>query len=281
METSEEIKYRKEALKTLKSPEQIHEYVRVTHPALYITISAMVICCIVVVMWIIKGTISYSITIDAIVFPHKMVTAINAEKDGVIEKVLVERGDFVYEGSPLFIANNGRRSDTIFSKTEGSVLMFKNTLEPYDKYATLMYLIESNSQVANNELIAFVSYEDLAKIKVGQTVEVTPSNLSREDDGYILGKITGIDKYPTKPGEAMGEPEMSQFVEKIFPKDDMLAYRVLISLDTDENDNLAWSRSSSSYFVLENCSFCDVKITTQRSKVYEVFLNKTHGMMSE
>ena len=47
------------------------------------------------------------------------------------------------------------------------------------------------------EILVYVSFYDLRKLKKGQQVQVTPADLERESCGYAYGRITAIEQYPT------------------------------------------------------------------------------------
>lgn len=263
--------FRRQTLDYLDNPGQIPEFVRVTHPPLYLVLSAMFLCCVVVSLWVVFGTVTEHVKVIAIVFPQDKIYRQTVSTVGVVDELLVERGQTVKVGQPLMVVRRGALLDTMKAVKSGMIMEMKNVDDVYRPYEPLVYEVPSSKLNIGTDLVAFVNYRDLRALSLGQEVQVTPSDLHREDYGYITGKITHVSSYPTSKNEAKHTYWLYNFVDNLFPG--ATAYQISIKLDTEKFgkiQRLKWSRNKSENITLTPLSFCNVQIITERKPVYRV-----------
>lgn len=262
--------FRKETLDTLENPGQITEYVKVTTPLLYIIQVAMLVCCVVVVLWVAFGSVTEHVKSVAVVFPHDTPSRMTTALDGQVDRIFARKGLYVNKGEAVMSVRHGDSLDTLYATTSGMLISAKGTDETFRSYETLAEIIPMRRRSQNRELITFVEYKDLRNLKVGQEVQVTPVDLHREDYGYIIGHITHVNKFPVREEEARRLSMLRNFTDKIFPAE--TAYEVRLVVDTDEMDKscLKWSRKRSRDIRLGQMTFCNVQIITGRKPIYRM-----------
>lgn len=263
--------FRRKSLDQLDSPGQIPGFVRVTHPPLYLVLLAMMLCCLVVSLWVIFGTVTERIKAQAIVFSTAKTQRLSLPYAGVTDELLVERGQYVTAGQPVMVVRHGKTLDTLRTVQGGMVIEMKNPDGHFNAFESLVYVIPISRQTLNADLLAFVKYSDLRALEIGQEVQVTPADLHREDYGYVTGTITHISVYPISRAEARQTYWLHNFVNHLFPED--CAYQIDIKLNTEKqagHQRLKWSRRKSESITLSPLSFCHVQIVTQRKPVYKV-----------
>ena len=101
------------------------------------------------------------------------------------------------------------------------------------------WLLPQTQQMAGREMLCYVTYNDLRKLKIGQQVQATPANLERENWGYAYGQVVGIEQYPTTRQEIVSRVKLDPLAA--FIKDGQAMYEVRVTFD-EQNGNLVWSR---------------------------------------
>ena len=101
--------FRKETLDTLDNPGQITEYVKVTTPPLYIIQVAMLVCCVVVVLWVAFGSVTEHVKSVAVVFPHDTPDRMTASLDGQVDRIFARKGLYVNKGEIVCACANVRK----------------------------------------------------------------------------------------------------------------------------------------------------------------------------
>ena len=144
---------------------------------------------------------------------------------------------------------------------QGVVFPFKTDLK--DEAGVLA--LPNNGQ----EMLVYVSFYDLRKLKVGQQVQVTPADLDRESYGYAYGKITAIEHYPTTR-EAVAKRLKLAPLAAFIPQGEAV-YEVAVVLDKQDG-KLIWSREKSRSLTISTGTLCNVYVITERQPVWRVII---------
>lgn len=119
------------------------------------------------------------------------------------------------------------------------------------------------------EMLVYVSFYDLRKLKIGQQVQVTPADLDRESYGYAYGKIKAIEHYPTTR-EAVAKRLKLAPLASFIPQGEAV-YEVSVILDK-EDGKLVWSREKSQSLTISTGTLCNVYVITERQPVWRVII---------
>lgn len=121
----------------------------------------------------------------------------------------------------------------------------------------------------SRELLVYVTFYDLRKLKIGQQVQVTPADLERESYGYAYGKITAIASLPTTRQAVTQRLKLAPLAAFI-PQGEPV-YEVNVVLD-EKDGKLVWSREKSESLSITTGTLCDVYIITARQPVWRVLV---------
>lgn len=124
-------------------------------------------------------------------------------------------------------------------------------------------------QTKGRELLCYVSFNDLRKLKPGQQVQATPADLQRENWGYAYGKVKGIEQYPTTKDDVIRRLKLDPLAA--FIKDGEAIYEVRVILD-EKDGHLVWSREKSQSLKINTGSLCNIQIITQQKPVWRVLI---------
>lgn len=144
---------------------------------------------------------------------------------------------------------------------QGVVFPFKTDLK--DEAGVLA--LPNNGQ----EMLVYVSFYDLRKLKIGQQVQVTPADLDRESYGYAYGRITAIEHYPTTR-EAVAKRLRLAPLAAFIPQGEAV-YEVAVVLDKQDG-KLIWSREKSRSLTISTGTLCNVYVITERQPVWRVII---------
>lgn len=266
--------FRQQALDTLESPDKISDYIRVTGPSFYLWLVSILLCVVAACVWVFNSTISDFVRIKGIAFPHQEIKHVSASLDGRITEVFIEKGDMVKKGDLLYRYTTGEAIRELRSTHSGVVLSHKVQQESFSALEPCVYLLPHEQVNQLKEVIAFVTYADLRKLKVGMEVQVTPADLKREEVGYMYGRITGINELPTSSKEASNLFKLEEFTSAIFPSE--AAFMVQIKLEDHPKDKsrIRWSHQSGEGINVKIGTFCSLQIVTRNRPAYELLFNR-------
>lgn len=266
--------FRQQAMDTLESPDKITDYIRVTGPSFYLWLVSILVCVVAVCVWVFNSTISDFVKINGVAFPHQKIMHVSASLDGRITEVFVKKGSAVKKGDILFRYTTGDAVRELRSTHSGIVLSHKVQQESFSALEPCVYLLPHDQVNQLKEIIAFVTYADLRKLKVGMEVQATPSDLKREEVGYMYGRITAINELPTSSKEADHLFKLEEFTSVVFPSE--VAFMVQIRLEDHPQDKskIRWSHQTKEDIDMKIGTFCNLQIVTRNRPVFDLLFNR-------
>lgn len=262
--------FNKEALSALDDHNEAEEMARVASPKLKIVLGAMLAMVVVAVYWCTFGTVNDKVMTQGIVFPFKEATPVNNSIDGTIDQVLVKPGQSVKGGTVLLTIRHATdTTTTIITPHNGIVL---NTLTEGDKvnsHESVAWILPNDKETNGREILCYVTFDNLRKLKPRQQVQVTPADLQRENWGYAYGEIVGIEQYPTTKQDITKRLKLEPLSS--FIADGQAVYEVRVVL-AENNGDLIWSREKSKGLRVGTGTLCNVQIITDRERVWRVLI---------
>ncbi|MBO4468920.1 MAG: hypothetical protein J5740_00895 [Bacteroidales bacterium] len=259
--------FNQEALEALDDHSEAEEMARVASPKLRLVLAAMLMMVAVVLYWCIFGTINYKVTAQGVVFPFDEATPVTVPYDGTVTRNLVSHGTAVERGAGVVEIRNALSVSTVPAIRDGVVIQALQAGTPFKAGEPVAWLLPQTRQMAGREMLCYVTYNDIRKLKIGQQVQVTPANMERENWGYALGKVVGIEQYPTTRQEIVGRVKLDPLAA--FIQDGQAVYEVRVVLD-EKDGALVWSRTKSRDVVVGNGALCNIQIITSRKPVWRV-----------
>ena len=186
--------FNKEALEALDDHSEAEEMARVASPKLRIVLGAMVAMMVVVIYWCIFGTINYKVNAQGVVFPFGEAAPVSMPYDGTVARTLVGHGTAVTYGTGIVEVRNALSSSTVTAPRDGVVISTLQTGTQFKAGEPVAWLLPQTQQMVGREMLCYVTYNDLRKLKIGQQVQATPANMERENWGYAYGKVVGIEQ---------------------------------------------------------------------------------------
>ena len=261
--------FNKEALDALDEHSEAEEMARIASPKLLPVLGAMVAMIVVVVYWCIFGTINYKVTAQGVVFPFGEAAPVSVPYDGVVSRSLAGHGNAVAGGAPVLEIRNALSTTTVTAPRDGVVLQTLAAGTEFKAGEPIAWLMPQAAQMTGREMLCYVSFDDLRKLKLGQQVQATPADLQRENWGYAYGHVVGIEQYPTTRKEIVGRLKLDPLAA--FIGDGQAVYEVRVVLDVHDG-GLVWSREKSRDLAVRSGSLCNIQVVTQRRPVWRVLV---------
>lgn len=266
--------FNKEALETLDDHSEAEEMARIASPKLKLGLGAMLAMVAVSVYWCAFGTINDRVTAQGIVFPFGEVTSVNVPQDGIVDRVLVNNGQAVRKGEEMVeivykLAVDSTQTTMVKAPRDGVVLNTVGEGEELKVHEPVAWLLPKKSKTSRCEMLCYVTFDDLRKLKKGQQVQATPADLQRENWGYAYGEVIGIEQYPTTKQEVAKRLKLEPL--STFIPDGQAVYEIRVLL-AERDGSLQWSREKSRSLQVGTGTLCNIQVITARKPVWRVFI---------
>lgn len=261
--------FNQEALEALDDHSEAQEMARVASPRLKIVLAAMVAMMIVVIYWCMFGTINYKVTAQGVVFPFGEAAPVSVPYDGTVNRIFVAHGASVKSGATVMEIRNALSATSVQAPRDGVVIQTLLLGAEFKAGQPVAWLLPQEQKMAGREMLCYVTYDDLRKLKIGQQVQATPANMKRETYGYACGRVVGIEQYPTTRQEIIDRVKLDPLAA--FIPDGQAMYEVRVTLD-DQDGRLVWSREKSRNVNVGNGALCNIQVITERKPVWRVLI---------
>lgn len=159
--------------------------------------------------------------------------------------------------------------DTIVVPCDGVVISTPPIGTDFKVGEPMAWLLPQAKEMAGREMLCYVPYNDLRKLRVGQQVQVTPANMEREEWGYAYGHLVGIEQYPMTQQEIVDRLKFDALAA--FITDGQAMCEVRVALDIQGGD-LVWSREKSREVKMGNGVLCNIQVIAQKAPVWRVLI---------
>ena len=222
--------------------QRMQEMARVASPKIRLVLAAMVAMIVLVLFWCFFGTINYKVTAKGVVFPFGEAAPVSVPYEGTVSRCMVGHGEAVSYGTPVVEIRTLLSTSAITAPRDGVVI---STLQPGTMFKAgepVAWLLPQAQTMTGREMLCYVSYDGLRDLKVGQQVQVTPTNRQRERWGYAYGTVVGVEEYPTNRQEIVNRVKLDPLTS--FIEDGQAVYEVRVILD-EQDGKLVWSHFAS------------------------------------
>jgi len=299
--------FRQQALDTVSNPEQLDQHVRITRPSVWIIVMGILAILVGVFVWSVTGTITTSSKINGVLFPADSVKMGTSICGGTVTDVLVSENDEVEKGDVLAVIPDMETLQQIASMREKynsasgaqkqeyeTVLKslrreyIANSFITATRSGTITKIVEMNStvspgtQVAINiindessgskEILAYVPYSIAVNFKVGMQAQVTPSNLKREEYGYMVGTITRIGSSTITMDSIRAAMGTEKYVSALGLTGTEVEVRIRINADSSSKNGFEWSNKKGATAEVSTGTVCNIQVITKSKKPIEMFL---------
>ena len=296
--------FRKSALDTLATPEQLDQQVRIVRPSFWIISLALFTGVITFLLWSVTYPVTDGIEAKGVVFSNHNVVQIKSERDCIVTDVLAVRGEYVETGDILAVVSDEallaeiktaekamktqKKGSAEYKKAEKQLqdlrdsyvarTMIKSTAAGYIQRVPAVgnalsggeCIVSIMPDSGFHEVIAYVSLQTAQNLGVGMRVQVSPVYAPREEYGYMSGVVTQISDLPVSEETIQEQMGTLSYVEGILPDTSCVEVRIKLNLDQDAKNHYLWSNEKGKKLSIEIGTQCDVIIITEEYRPVEL-----------
>lgn len=299
--------FRKTALDSMSTPEQLDKQVKIMRPSVWVIFIALVTALVTFIIWSFTYHITNGVNLSGVVFTNNNIISNTAERNCIVTDVLVNEGDYVEIGDVIAVVSNTE----LLEKIEDSRYELSMLDEKSKEYALLSGQIEklTDTYVAStvikssasgyvqsvrsagtalesgdnisaimtdsgyNEVTAYVPMQTARSLELGMTAQVSPSYAAREEYGYMTGVITSISDTPVSEESILARMGTLSYVEGILPEGSYVEVRIRLDLDENSANSYKWSNSKGETLSVELGTQCSIIVVISEYLPIQMLIN--------
>lgn len=263
------IEFRKEALEEEFSQGKDGETIRLSKPSIYLLLLTLAVMAGAFLSWGIFGSVTDKAQMKGVMFPVEGTSEVSVPNPGVVRTLMVHKGDMVIPGQILAMIDVNRQYSTLTATEPGQVLTILQEQQSFDAFQPIVNLLTENTDKQVKTLVAFANFKTVRELDTDLEVQVNPSYLSREKNGYVPAQILSISKYPMSAHEAALKLKNEQFTQAVFPQEGA-AFVVEIELEVNPDcpEEFNWTFEQEKHVDMSTGTLCDVQVITKRRSVF-------------
>jgi hypothetical protein len=186
--------FRKEALEKLSSPEQLDQLLKVTSPKGWLALLGLAVLIGAVVIWGISGSIPSTIKGEGILIRGEAVQLIETPRAGRVSRIAVKPGDSIQTNQLIATITTDNGDLDVHSPRAGQVLELRVGEGTFVQIGTVLVSFELAQE--DLEVVLYLPAGDGKKVRPGMEVQVSPSTVSQQEHGVLLGRVKSVSDYP-------------------------------------------------------------------------------------
>lgn len=161
------------------------------------------------------------------------------------------------------LLNNGE----IVASASGRVLEMKakkgDIVQPGSVICTIAQEQEKNDSL---EAVIYVPVKDGKKIIPGMEVNISPSTVKKEENGFMLGNVVSVSEYPISAQGMMLTLGNSELVRQLCGEGAPIEVRAELVMDSSTISGYKWSTPDGPPIIVDDGTFCvgEVKVEQKR-----------------
>ena len=269
--------------KTIQSPEQLADHLRVTYVPTYLLAAASAMLLMAFIVWGILGSVSDKAYYSGVVFPVQGIADIKLPNGGVVRSMLVHNGDSVHEGQTVAMVSIGNSHSFLTSTVTGLVISTKADNEQFEAFDPIVSVVtgEANSErPGTTQLIAYANNEVQRDLQVGMEAQVWPADEKRDEIGYVRGRIIQVVRYPVDADDVRQRLKSDVLAQRLLGEGQKVVYEVIIDLQRNPSDPTSydWSFGQPDDVSMGIGTYCSVLTETRRRSMFQYLFeaSRTH-----
>ena len=263
------IEFRQEALEEEFSQGKGNETIRLSKPSIYLLLLTLAVMAGAFLAWGFFGSVTDKAKMKGVMFPVEGTSEVSVPNPGVVRTLMVHKGDTVVPGQILAMIDVNGQYSTLTATEPGQVLTILQEQQRFDAFQPIVNLLTENSDKQVKTLVAFADFKTVRELDTDLEVQVNPSFLSREKNGYVPAHILSISKYPMSAHEAALRLKNEQFTQAVFPKEGAaFVVEIELEMDPDNQEEFNWTFDQEKHVDMSTGTLCDVQVITKRRSVF-------------
>ena len=274
--------FRKDALESLSSPEQLNTLLQVTKPVAWLALLAALVLTLSAVVWGFMGSLAVTVTGPGVLLPEGGLRTVPDLTSGVMTEVLSRTDQVVMDEAvvarmkPAVVGGEQSNWVEVSADKGGRVLaLLVRSGEFVEQGQIVVVLAEPGAPI---ECQAFFAFDQGDKVTPGMPVRVIPSNAREDVYGALEGKVVSVAPYPTSRPEMEAILADSQLVDFFLSggrfQEAPLRIQISLKRDLDDPSTYLWTSGKGPKMGLRPGTSCEVEIVTDYVRPVELIMPK-------
>lgn len=206
---------------------------------------------------------------DQIAATHAQMRQLEADRYGIESEprqLDVDRQSHIAELERQIDAAKGNLelAENVVSPYEGEVLEVKTTVG--GKVAEGQPILSLQTREENLDVLAYIPSQIAKDVRAEMEAQISPSNVKREEYGYLHGKVEFVASYPATEAAIMRNFENDSLVHIVTSGGLVTEIHATIQRDADTKSGFAWSTSKGPDVPITSGTICTVDVVTRRER---------------
>lgn len=240
------------------------------------------------------GTVTQTVAITGIVFPHYGIEQVSSQVDGQVSYVQVEVGDTVEAGDLIAIVPQEdlyrqiqeaqaaqasqeeldrlydayQAASMIYTPVSGQVVDLVTVGSAIQVGDLVVGVTSADSTTNEAEIRAYVSSTVAQSIQKGMDVRIYPSVAGSENYGYVQGLVSDISNYPitaTNISETLGR----FYTDQLVPEGGNIVELRITLLGGADGSTGVWSRAEGGSLTIDTGTMCKMEVVVDEMTPWE------------
>jgi hypothetical protein len=255
--------FRQSALERLSSPEQLDQLIQVTTPRGWLALLGLIGLIVTVTAWSFSDTIPTQLIGRGILIRGGQVPQVLAPVAGQVDQILVRVGDEIGQGQVVArIQPEGKPGGPpadVLSLHAGRVVELAATRGSVLPAGGVVASLETLDKPL--EAVIYMPAASGKNVRPGLDVQVSPANITREEYGFMRGKVRSVATFPASFGAMMLVLGNEQLVREFLTAGPPIEVRIDLEPDATTPSGYRWSSSIGPASQINSGTLCDATIT--------------------
>lgn len=266
--------YREEAMKEITSPEELDQVIKITDRKTNILVLGIILIIITCIIWGYFGSLPVTISGSGIIMPEGGVHHILPGQEGILKSILVSQGQYLHEGEVVgtLELDDGTIID-IISKMNCRVSEIRSLVGDFIlSEEKLISVVEATEDKEVLEAIMFVPVEQGKNLTRGLDVHIQPSNVNKEEYGFIKGVVMQVSEYPVSQQRLLALLGTEALVSRFSEGQVVLEVEVDFILSDSTVSGYEWSTPEGPPFKIYEGTLCNASFIIETRNPMEFVL---------
>ncbi|AOT68949.1 hypothetical protein [Geosporobacter ferrireducens] len=270
--------FRKEAISEITSPDSLDQAIRITDRKIHLMTFGIVFIILAGIFWGFNGSIPVILQGSGIIMPDGGMHYIISQQQGIVRDILVKQGEYVRDGEIVGSlevvdeSGNTKRMD-IIAGINGRVSEVRSLsgdfVESKEKLFSVVSVVENQNIL---EAIIFVPIEQGKNLRQGLDVHIQPSNVNKEEYGFIKGVVQQVSEYPVSRKRLLALLGSEALVSRFSDGQVVLEVEVDLILNDKTMSGYQWSTPNGPPFNIYEGTLCYADFILEMKKPIDLVI---------
>jgi biotin/lipoyl-binding protein len=243
--------FRRVALERLSSPERLDLLLQVTQPRSWIALAT--ICAIVVLaaIWSIVGRVPTSIMGRGLMIEEEGLLRVTAPLAGEVVEMRIRSGQVIQEGDVVATIRTPTEGPRPVEAAIGGVVIAQLVWRgDYIREGTILFLVDPATTSADATL--YVPFAVGKRAQPGMRVQIAPATAKREEYGVMSGEVVRVADFPATAQEITALTDDADLARQYLAQGAVVQVRVHLQADPTTPSGFVWSSGEGPPYKITN-----------------------------